>query len=313
MIYYMIQTDKIIIFPYKRFANWALVLLLVMGIMPMIFLIALWGSSFFSMFFSVLTLLPFLLLYWRFNSYQTIVDNTTKTIQQERWFAKFLPVHFSDVGEIKFENKAYRVFQKWARFTDGIMVSPYWRNKSQTYEETVIHQIYDWVQKIPSNTQKEIFSTDTLLYWTNRHWLYTYKKIKILSTVRNCIVISIILLLAYFVPHSEDTSLIAWFSVFFITIMTMINFHTIVVDTYKRTVTKKQLWLLSFLNITYPIDSFKQYLVVRHTYNGIYTHTEVKMLFTTLKGKEKSITITTCYRRDTIDRLLDETSYVCGI
>ena len=90
--------------------------------------------------------------------------------------------------------------------------------------------------------------------------------------------------------------------------MIMTNFYKVIIDTYNHTITKKQIWLLSFLDTTYSLNIFQQYLIVKHRVNGVYSHTTVQIILK--EKKESSITLMTCYNRNSIDRLLDETTYI---
>jgi hypothetical protein len=307
----MIGTEQIIIFPYQNLARWILIFMIITFCLVMTPLFIINFSFQYVLVLSIL-IMPFVILYLWLWSYKIIINNSTQTIQHIKWFTSILSINFAEVGEIRFEDWAYRIFKYWEKFANGIMISSLWLNKStkDDYEKNILPKIKDRIFTKQKEYIKDNISSDSLQHWKNHNWMYSYQIKNIRDTWFKILILLCVGWWTIISYKKVERLVIGCFIIFCLIIMIMTNFYKVIIDTYNHTITKQQIWLVSFLDTTYSLTTFQQYLVVKHRLNGIYTHTTVQMLFTNDKEKESSITLMTCYHRNSIDRLLDETTYI---
>jgi hypothetical protein len=314
-----VESDRITIYPY----GWYFLVSVILAILFIGFTIAVYLLEPYSLGTAMPILLPFFLVMIAFffaGGYTKIVFDNNNFKMTKSWMGvvpvvtkSFDQLHGVNVMKQSTGGFNFRIYPRNDKFGKGIALSCYYTKDTHpncvaftTEIIPLIHKYLDMNSPLP--VQQTIITE--YKYFTESNGVYTYKnrKIGLAILAIACLALGIHELTPYAYSLNKATFARIIFLVgpfLFGAIFLNAMFLRLAFDTKNRMVEKFSPARIG--NLKMPFEYFQNFHMIRKTTNGIYSGTEVHMVFHEPGAKNtKSMMISQVQNTSKIDRLVDE-------
>ena len=259
-----------------------------------------------SVYICAILSVPFLIMFL-FGNRRVIFSRRDETVYKSYGFGRRELVRFSEIHKIDLvtgTTPSYRIFLKKNMYGKGIKIlSPVTPKAMQVFDENIMPALQKMVNI--SETEKQlVINLDKLKYYNRKG--NTFKLIRRFEIGWNIILLGLCAVGINYGISSENTTLLYCMippTLIAIGLLT----HTRKFDTENGIFTHSiaLIWKKS-----YHLGQFVHFVVVRNSTNGLYTGSDVKLVFLNDKGKEKTVKLLNIRKSAKIEQFMQETKKI---
>lgn len=329
--YYTINKSNIIIKPLAFMApiGWAFVAMLLLT--PISFMLIMVKGhlqqiepKYFATYFMILPFLMACIPLFTYSRRQIIFDAYQQTIYLKTIFGQKALMTFANVAEIKSQTTfgmVYFMKSKDDRYGKGYRISPSFSGEKDkdklAYDSTVLPEIYKLLSSAPAtivaNNNKILLDAGHLSYYENTPAGYLLKPASMLKFLPLIILFGLAI---FYYWYQTFTKIAATDSDKQVSVFLLIPVILSLLTISKRVVfdtglSKIKVYRLGFVFITYTITDFAGFNIVRKTYNGLYSGTDVRLKFIKPGSKQqRELTLIDFNKTNPVEPFINETEFV---
>jgi len=326
--YYQINTDSIVIKPLAFLIPVGFTVVAILLVLPLSIILMLVKGHIedieIKYFASYLFMLPLLLgciPFFTYGKQQIIFDGKSQSIFKQTVFKKHLLMRFDEVASITFAIRlglAYYIKSIDDRYGKGFRISPSFtgeQDKAKVYfDETLLPEIWVIIQKGQVEIQPSEaapVNPDQMTFYVRHHQTFELKKGSILKLLLPLLLFAIFAgyfwfnLLTKVAPSDSDKRL---------SVFVLIPILYFLLSATKRIVfdlgsKKIKVYRLGLLFKSYNVSNFDGFNIVRKTYNGAYSGTDLRLKFKA-KSSVTELTLGDFGKTNPIESMITETEYI---
>jgi hypothetical protein len=328
--YYSIDKGSVMIKPLAFMApiGWALIALFVLMPITIILIMvkghlqqieAKYFASYFMMFPFLLACIPL----FTYSRRQVIFDAYQQTIYLKTIFSQKALMTFANAADIKCQTTfgmVYFIKSKDDRYGKGYRISPSFSGEKDkdkiVYDSTVLPEIYKLLSSAPTtvaDNNKALFDAGHLSYYETTPPGYILKPASVLKFLPLIILFGLAIFYYWYqaftkpAPAQSDKQV----SVFLL-IPIVLGLLTITKRVVFDTVQSKiKVYRIGFVFATYTITELAGFNIVRKTYNGLYSGTDVRLKFIKPGSKQqRELTLIDFNKTNPVEPFINETEFV---
>jgi hypothetical protein len=329
--YYNINNGRIIIKPLAFMApiGWAMVAFFLL--MPVtIILILVKGhiqeieSKYFGYY---ILMLPFLLAcipLFTYSRRQVIFDGNQQIVYLKTIFGQKVLMTFANVAGIVCKvtfGQVYFINSKDDRYGKGYRISPSFAKEKDKdklyYESNVLPEIWKMIEMAPASpvadNSKALLDAGNLSYYKTVPTGFLLKPASILKFLPLLILAGPAIFYYWYqtftkIAATNSDKQVSFFLLIPIVLSLLTVTKRVVFDTVQR---KVKVYRLGFVFVTYPITEMAGFNIVRKTYNGLYSGTDVRLKFVKPGSKTpRELTLQDFNKTNPVEPFINETEFV---
>lgn len=329
--YYTIDKSRVIIKPLAFIApiGWALIALLLVTPITIV-LISIKGHVHeivpknFAYYFMTLPFLLACIPLFTYSKRQIIFDAYEQTIFRKTIFGQKALMTFANTADIVCQTTfglVYFIKSKDDRYGKGYRVSPSFsgeKDKEKTiFDNTVLPEIYKLLSSAPATpapaNNKILFDAGHFSYYETIPACYRLKPASILKFLPLIILFGLAIFYYWYqtftkIAATDSDKQVSLFLLIPIILSLLTITKRVVFDTAQA---KIKVYRLGFVFITYPITNFAGFNIVRKTYNGLYSGTDIRLKFIKPGSKhERELTLIDFNKTNPVEPFINETEFI---